>query len=140
LYATLANIVGQSVPKAAAPDSLNLSRVLLGKTKKNVRDFTVLHGISGALALRQGDWKYIPANATGEASGMGNGAKATDTRFVESRIPKPLLFNLASDPAERTNVITQFPKQAAAMQKQLAAIKGGAVSSQPHTQLQDDGD
>ena len=124
VYATVAHLIGQAVPKTAAPDSLDLSRVLLGQTKKNLRDFTVLHGISGSLALRQGDWKYIPANTNGGASGMGSGANATDTRFVESRIPEPLLFNLASDPAEQTNVIARFPKQAAAMKKQLATIKG----------------
>lgn len=124
LYATLAAITGQPATNTAAPDSLDLSRVLLGQTEKNVRDFTVLHGISDALALRQGDWKYIPANAKSAASGMGRGARAADTRFAESRITEPLLFNLANDPAERTNVFKQFPQQAAALQKQLLAIKG----------------
>lgn len=124
LMATLATITDQPAPGKTAPDSMDLSSVLLGKTGENVRDFNVLHGISNALALRQGDWKYIPANASGEASGMGRGANATDTRFVESRIPEPLLFDLAADPAERTNVIKQHPEKAAELKNRLDAIKG----------------
>jgi len=97
--------------------------VLLGKTEENIRDFTVLHGISGTLALRQGDWKYVPANAKGVANDVGSRAKATDSRFRGSRIPEPLLFNLAADPAEQTNVIKQFPEKAAELEKRLATIK-----------------
>ena len=123
LFSTLATIAGQPSPGKAAPDSIDLSRVLLGKTEENIRDFTVLHGISGTLALRQGDWKYVPANAKGVANDMGSGAKATDSRFVGSRIPQPLLFNLAADPAEQTNVIKQFPEKAAELEKRLATIK-----------------
>ena len=115
IYATLAKIVGQKIPAHTAPDSLDLSAVLLGKTKKNVRDNTVLHGIGG-LALRQGDWKYIPATAG--AGGMGSGANAADERFAAANIPEPLLFNLATDPNETTNVIAQHPKKA----KELAKL------------------
>jgi len=124
LFSTFASIAGQAPPGKNAPDSIDLSDVLLGRTGKNIRDFTVLHGISDALALRQGDWKYIPANAKAGASGMGSGAKAGDSRFAESRIPEALLFNLAMDPGERKNVIRQFPEKAAELQQRLDAIKG----------------
>ncbi len=140
LYATFADIVGQPAPKSAAPDSLNLASVLLGQTDKNVRDFTVLHGISDALALRQGDWKFIPVNPKGGAGGMGSGANANDPRFSAGRNAEPLLFNLASDPAERTNVFKQFPERAATMQKKLAAIKKSPAFNQSRTQMHDDGD
>jgi arylsulfatase A-like enzyme len=121
--ATFAHLVGQNVPAAVAPDSLDLSAVLLGQTTNNLREDTVLHGISDTLALRWGDWKYVPANAKAKASGMGSGANPSDTRFGEARITRPLLFNLATDPDEQTNVISQFPKKAAAMRTRLAAIK-----------------
>ena len=123
-YATLAKIVGQKIPAHTAPDSLDLSAVLLGKTKKNVRDNTVLHGIGG-LALRQGDWKYIPATAG--AGGMGSGANAADARFAAATIPEPLLFNLATDPNETTNVIAQHPEKARELAKQLETIKGASA-------------
>ena len=119
IYATVARLTGQKLSPDAAPDSLDLSAVLLGKTKKNVRDHTVLHGIGG-LALRLGDWKYIPANQG--AWGMGSGANAADARFAAATIPEPLLFNLAKDPNETTNVTAQYPKKASELAEQLKAI------------------
>jgi arylsulfatase A-like enzyme len=119
VYATLAQLTGQELAAGAAPDSIDLSSVLLGKTKKNVRDNTVLHGIGG-LALRQGDWKYIPAS-TG-AGGMGSGANAADARFAAATVPEPLLFNLAKDPNETTNLTAKHPDKAAELAKELKAI------------------
>ena len=126
VYATVAQLTGQELTAGAAPDSLDLSSVLLGKTKKNVRDNTVLHGIGG-LALRQGDWKYIPAS-TG-AGGMGSGANAADARFAAATVPEPLLFNLAKDPNETTNLTAKHPEKAAELAKELKAIvaKGEAI-------------
>jgi arylsulfatase A-like enzyme len=127
VYATVAQLTGQELTAGTAPDSLDLSSVLLGKTKKNVRDNTVLHGIGG-LALRQGYWKYIPAS-TG-AGGMGSGANAADARFAAATIPEPLLFNLAKDPNESTNLAAKHPDKAAELAKELKAIlaKGEAMN------------
>ena len=121
VYATLASIVGQVISADTAPDSLDMSNVLLGKTSKNLRSSTVLHGIGG-LALRQGDWKYIPATEKVKPGGMGSGANAADPRFAAANIPEPLLFNLATDPNETKNVITSHPKKAAELEKELKAI------------------
>ena len=119
VYATVAKLTGQELTAGAAQDSLDLSSVLLGKTKKNVRDNTVLHGIGG-LALRQGDWKYIPAS-TG-AGGMGSGANAADARFAAATVTEPLLFNLAKDPNETTNLTAKHPDKAAELERELKAI------------------
>jgi arylsulfatase A-like enzyme len=121
VYATLASIVGQVISADTAPDSLDMSNVLLGKTSKNLRSSSVLHGIGG-LALRQGDWKYIPATEKVKPGGMGSGANAADPRFAAANIPEPLLFNLATDPNETKNVITSHPKKAAELEKELKAI------------------
>lgn len=124
LYATLAPLAGAKVPSDAT-DSLDLSRVLLGETTANLRDHTVLHGIANTLSLRAGDWKYVPATASGPASGIGSGANPDDTRFAESRIPAPQLFDLRTDPAEAKNVIAEFPEKAAELKQRLAAIVAG---------------
>ena len=121
VYATLASIVGQVISADTAPDSLDMSNVLLGKTSKNLRSSSVLHGIGG-LALRQGDWKYIPATEKVKPGGMGSGANAADPRFAAANIPEPLLFNLATDPNETKNVFTSHPKKAAELEKELKAI------------------
>lgn len=124
LHATLAKLSGGKSSTAVAPDSIDLSAVLLGETRQSPRDHTVLHGLSNTLALRQGDWKYIPANATAQASGMGSGANPSDARFAENRIIAPLLFNLAADPGERTNVVAQYPQVAEELRRKLLAITG----------------
>ena len=121
--ATFAGITGQQVSKEVFPDSLDLSAVLLGTTTNQLRDNTVLHGISDTLALRVGDWKFIPANPRAKISGMGRGADLSDSRFAANRLTKPTLFNLATDPGEQTNVIAQYPKKAAELQRRLDAIK-----------------
>lgn len=127
LHATLAHLTGGTSVATAAPDSLDLSRVLLGETAENLRDHTVLHGLSNTLALRQGDWKYVPANATAAASGMGSGANPSDARFAENHIPEPLLFNLATDPGERTNVLAQHPAVAEKLRLRLQALTGATA-------------
>jgi hypothetical protein len=123
LMATFAGLTGQRVPKEIAPDSLDLSAALLETTTNQLRNNTVLHGISDTLALRAGDWKFIPTNSIAKASGMGRGANAYDQRFAANHITKPMLFNLAADPGEITNVFSQYPEKAAELQKQLEAIK-----------------
>ena len=125
LLATFASITGQNVSKEIAPDSLDLSAVLLQTTTNQLRDNTVLHGISDTLALRLGDWKFIPVNTKARVTGMGQGANAADLRFAANHITKPLLFNLATDPGEKTNLFQKFPDKAAELKLRLDAIKNG---------------
>ena len=122
LPATLADLCGGTISATDSPDSLDLAPVLLGQTTANLRDHTVLHGISDTLALRAGDWKYIPATIKGEATGTG-GANPTDDRFSANRIPAPLLFNLHDDPGEQRNVISEYPEKAAELQRKLDEIR-----------------
>ena len=78
--------------------------------------------LSDILALRQGDWKYIPANAKGMTTGTG-GADASDARFAPARLVEPQLFNLATDPDEKTNIIKEHPAKAAGLQQRLNDIQ-----------------
>ncbi|HTJ00701.1 MAG TPA: hypothetical protein VL527_17595 [Dongiaceae bacterium] len=68
-------------------------------------------GISGAYGIRQGDWKYIPANASAGAGGMGSGANPNDPRFAAAIIREPLLFNLVTNPDETRNLAAQYPEK-----------------------------
>ena len=122
LPATLGGITGAQISATESPDSMDLSAVLLGTTTENPRDHTVLHGISGTLALRAGDWKYIPANMRGPVTGTG-GANPSEARFTPNQIPEPLLFNLREDPAEERNVIAVHPERAEEMRARFEAIR-----------------
>jgi hypothetical protein len=120
-------MVGQELPKGVAVDSLNELPVLLGQPAGSIRTSVVQQGISGAFGLRQGDWKFIPANAGASANGMGSGANPNDPRFAAAIIREPLLFNLADDPDETHNLAAKYPRKA----KELSTLlrKEGAIGT-----------
>jgi arylsulfatase A-like enzyme len=128
VLATCAALTGQELPGDAGVDSMNQLPVLLGRRRKSVRNVEVEEGISGSLAIRQGEWKYIPSNATHAASGMGTGANPNDPRFAAAIIRKPLLFDLATDPDETSNLAAQNPKRAAELSALLKQIRSGGRS------------
>ena len=130
LPATLAHLTGAKISPTDSPDSLDLSAVLLGTTTENVRDHTVLHGISDTLAIRVGDWKYVPANARGPAGGTG-GANPSEDRFAANRVVKPLLFKLRDDPAEQKNLAAEHPEKVAELQHRLDEIRQRKPAAAP---------
>ncbi len=118
LLATCAALTGESLPKDAGRDSLNVLPLLLGQAKVSPRDSVVQQGITRELAIRKGDWKFIAPNAKAGGSDAGSGANTSDTRFDEATIREPLLFNLAEDPAETKNVADRHPDKV----KELSAL------------------
>jgi arylsulfatase A-like enzyme len=95
--ASLAALTGQSLPADAAPDSTNVLPALLGKSDTG-RDHIVQH--AGGIALRVGDWKYIPPGGTRDQLGP----------WRQVKFDQPgALFNLAEDPGETTNLADQHP-------------------------------
>jgi arylsulfatase A-like enzyme len=124
LFATTAALLEKPLPAGAGRDGLDLSTVLRGRTPAEPRTSIVQHGIGNVLALRAGDWKYIPANAD-TASGIGRGADPRDRRFAEAAVPEPLLFNLAADPGETTNLAQKHPEKVRELAAQLDAIRAG---------------
>ena len=123
LLATCAALVGQKLPADAGRDSLDQSRVLLGEASAPVRTEIVGQGISNTLTLRAGDWKFIPASPQQQVSGMGAGADPNDRRWTASIVREDALYNLATDPAETTNLASRYPEQVAALRARLEDIR-----------------
>lgn len=123
LLATCAALVGQPLPANAGRDSLNQLRVLTGEPGAPIRTEIVQQGISNTLALRSGQWKFIPASPQQQVSGMGAGADPADARWTESIVRADALYNLAADPGETTNMIATHPERAAALRARLEEIK-----------------
>ena len=123
LLATCAALTGRRLPSGAGQDSVNALPALLGQSGAASRDTVVQQGVSGALAIRKGDWKYIPANQSTRPGGIGSGANPNDTRFSEAIITEPLLFNLASDPNETSNVAAQNPEKVRELSALLSQIQ-----------------
>ena len=112
LLASLASLVGQSLPDAAAPDSFNVLPALLGESPAGRE--RLVHQANGQ-ALREGTWKYIPA---------GQGPRVLANTAVETGLaPLGRLFDLASDLGETRDVAAANPDRARAMQETLQSIR-----------------
>jgi arylsulfatase A len=117
IMATCAAIVGAKLPNDAAEDSFDLLPILNGSArKKRVREFTLHQTISLALAIRQGDWKYLDHPGSG-------GNRYANHRLLKQwhrEDPAPAqLYNLAADPGETKNLLTAKPAIAKRLKAQL---------------------
>ncbi len=94
--ASFAALTGQTLGPNDAPDSLNVMPALLGESPVG-REYVLEH--SGRVAIRQGQWKYIPGpeGAAGKQAAAKRGPKGGS------------LYDLAKDPAEAENVAEQHP-------------------------------
>lgn len=103
LLATVAALLGTSLPSDAGEDSFNILPALLGQPDRGpLREATVFHSGSGMFAIRQGPWKLI--------LGLGSGG-FTPPREVKPKPGEPegQLYNLEEDPQEQRNLYSQRP-------------------------------
>jgi arylsulfatase A-like enzyme len=125
--ATFAAIVGQELPKDAGADGVNLLPVLLGQQgREPVRQSLILQsGGAGDLAIRQGDWKYIPW--------LGSGGFLTQP----SRVPATpgqasvQLYNLRHDLGEQNNLAQEHPEVVARLSSLLEQQRQSPATGQP---------
>lgn len=104
LLATSAALVGAKLPANAGQDSVNILPALLGeKRQRPLREATVHHSINGLFAIRQGKWKlcFCP--------GSGGWSYPKPGKDCEG-LPPLQLFDLAADPAEKTNLASVHPE------------------------------
>ena len=106
---TFATIAGA---EATFPDSRDASAALLGKSDQG-RAEVIEH--ANQLAIRAGDWKFIPS---------GQGAKRSQTTGTElGNEPTGQLFDLSKDPGEKTNISTDHPEKVAELKTKLEATR-----------------
>jgi arylsulfatase A-like enzyme len=112
LMATCAALVGYDLPNDAAEDSVDLSQVLLGKEDKPVRSFTLHQTISLALAIRQGNWKYLDHKGSGGSNYSRDGQWGLKQYALPEYAPDApgQLYNLKEDPGETNNLYFKKPK------------------------------
>lgn len=116
LIATLADIAGANLPKAAAPDSYSFKPVLTdSKHKTPARQDLVLKSGGGHMTIRTGDWKFI------DKLGSGGFTKPSKVKPVAGG-PDGQLFNLLTDPAETNNVYLKHPVIVKRMRQQMERI------------------
>lgn len=110
--ATFAALAGVPYPKERAQDSRNLLPALLGDSKVGRDD---LLEYAHKVAVRAGDWKFIPSSGKLGKKGKIHGDE---------------LYNLASDRGETTNVASQNPEKVKELKKFLPT--GEPAPSYPH--------
>jgi len=119
--ASFAALTGVKLPEGAGPDSENILPALLGESKTG-RTTLVEH--AGNLALRQGNWKYIPPGGMGGKA--GNKAKAGGGVNRQGIGPFPQLYDLSTDLGETKNLASEYPELVKELAAKLAQIRGEA--------------
>ncbi len=113
LRATFAGLLG--LP-AAGGDGADFSPALLGQPWERPADRPLVARSSmGATSVREGNWKFIDR--------LGSGGFSTPaTEQPAPGGPDAQLYDLASDPAETTNLAGAHPEKVAAFKKALAKL------------------
>jgi len=125
LLATMADLLGQSLPADAGEDSFSFLPVLLGEGP-GPRSSIVSQSINGSFAIRDGQWKLLLCPGSGGWSFPKPGADET------TGMPEFQLYDLATDPGEKTNLVTAHPERVAKMKAMMeAAIARGRTSKGP---------
>jgi len=112
LPASMAALTGQKLGVGEAPDSVDVSNALLGRTATG-RDHLVVH--AGTLALIQGDWKYIEPSQ-GPRMNVNTNIELGNDR-------EPQLYHLSDDLGERDNVATRHPQRVQDLAALLRTIR-----------------
>ncbi len=127
VMATVASVVGVSLPDNAAEDSFDMLPVLLGVQDEDtpVRPYTLTQSFRGQLQIRRGPWKYLDH----KGSGGNNYDRSTDLKPYKLPELAPdapgQLYNLETDPGETTNLYYKNPE----IVKELKALLEMSKSS-----------
>ena len=118
LFATIAGMIGTSLEKGVAEDSLDILPTL--RSDKPMRKELVYHAANGKLGLRQGTWAYL------RGGGITNEPDWFQDYWQGDSLDAPaLLFDLSKDLAQKTNLRTNHSKRIKRMEKRLAEIEKG---------------
>lgn len=112
LMATCAELVAVKLPETAGEDSVSFAPAFQGKPIVSTRSGVIHHSISGYFAYRSGDWKLCLAKGSG-------GWTSPKENEVPAGAPVAQLYNMSSDPGEKTNLYESHPEVAARLLKQL---------------------
>lgn len=118
-YASLAHIIGYQLQANEAPDSKNHVNAFINK-KSTPREFIVEQNVNNVLAIVAGEWKYI------EPCKFGAINKETNTELANSNTAQ--LYNLQSDPGEKINLATKFPKKVEELKAKLEFIRNNTYN------------
>jgi arylsulfatase A len=133
--ATIADIVGASIPDNAGEDSYSLYPLMLNKkvSRYDADRAVINHSFTGHFAIRQGDWKLNMLR------GSGGSLKPVivDPKPGEAKYE---LYNIADDPSETTNLYFEHPEIVEKLTKRITEIieTGRTTPGAPQEFVSDD--
>lgn len=112
IMATCATLSGAKLPNNAAEDSFDILPALLKETEKPIREYTLHQTISLALAIRNGEWKFLDHKGSGGNSYEGEGEWGMKQFALPEYAPDApgQLYNLKKDPGETKNLYDSHPE------------------------------
>jgi arylsulfatase A len=119
LFNTSLKLAGVAIPSDRAMDGVDMSPVLFGDGK-SLRDTMIYYRGDELFAVRKGDFKMHLQTAPGYA---GN---RVQEKFEKHETP--LLYNLATDPGERFDVVSEHSEVIAEIQKIVAEHKANLLA------------
>jgi len=133
VMATVASVVGVSLPNDAAEDSYDMLSVLLGQQEKDtpVRPYTLIQSFRGQLHIRRGPWKYLDHQGSG-GNNYDNNSDLKPYKLPELAPNAPgQLYNLETDPGETTNLYYTYPDIVRELKSLLETSKRSGRSAPP---------
>lgn len=118
LYASIADMLNIKLDEFEAPDSLNLSTVLLGKS--NIGREYLLEESVATLSLRKGNWKYIAPFFDDMAYPEW---VASDKDIEGGFMKEPQLYDLTHDVAEQNNLAKDHPELVNELQQKIQELQ-----------------
>ncbi len=116
VFASLARLADVELAEGEAMDSLDTLDVMLGLSGMSSRVELIEENVVTP-ALRDGDWKLIPAIPKGKKGGF-----LEDKGIESGRMRVPQLYNLSKDPGEQNNLAGEYPDRVEAMQARIDKI------------------
>lgn len=119
--ATFAELLGESLPTSASPDSESFLSCLLPDRESSDERRTELviraGSVKGMHMIRSGDWKLI--------NRLGSGGFTRPNQITPTPAGPPgQLYNLKDDPGETTNLYLQYPEIVVRLQERRDQIVG----------------
>jgi len=128
-YPTLVKLAGGTLDQKLPIDGKDVWPMITAKALSPHESILSVQSATQA-ALRMGEWKLIQAsNQPLENEDAPKKAAKGKKKGKGGKYEPFMLFNLANDPGEMTNLITQEPERAAAMKAKLAEWLKDAVPS-----------
>jgi len=113
---TLATLVGAPLPAGPTIDGLDVARLWRGEVEASPREEFLHYSAQGEVeGLRQGAWKLL-------VKPRRRDPQAAAEPPLE---PEPLLFDLATDLGERTNLAAERPELVARLRARMVELDAG---------------